>query len=504
MERIRKFCILVSFLLLLVSLGVEARADDPQGGLRIIPVRVEFVRPNSTCDYFKGERISIRLRLSRLAGASLPPGTRAVKLTIYDTGGHAYHPPSVPLGGPLVTNLISNFWIPNNIRPGQALITANFADEDGMALSRTIGQANFRIHENHSRISMHVGPMDAQGRHQVGQRINVHYRVRKRVAPCNLTFTLRKGRGVGSGQVISSVTRNYRPVSPDQREPEYSFVFPDTIGEEGEYSVVVTSRPPLFEDASFGFYAVNTSHTLLPPLGARRWSMEVISPRAGVIDIWAGGTVRGIAWRLRGRFPETRIFAVALEDRRGAKVLDISTAGTTFRSSDATYILSWRVPEGLDGAYRIRVTEVNSGVIARSGLFSIGGTGEPSLRFTSPGNGLVVHNNQTLPIRWEARNFPDRGTSREATVTILLVTPTGEMDTLARGIPVSRQSFTWTVDANRRPFDFRSRPETELVGVPPGRGRMGGISYPPGEYRLVMECSPPYNIRLEGPRFRIQ
>ena len=495
MERIRKFCILVSFLLLVASLGVEARADDPQGGLRIIPVRVEFIRPNSTCDYYKGETISIRFRLSRLPGASLPPGARAVKLTIFDVSGQAHPVPSVSLerGHPPITR----FWIPNNIRPGSAVIRAYLEGEHGRVLSRSIGEARFKIHDNHSTILFERGGE----RVEVGERIRVSYRAQQRVLPCTIFFSLKRQ---GTGEVIGSVARRYTPVSPDQREPSYSFVFPESVNirEAGRYEVVATSSPPLFQGSVHIYELVYPVHRTRDPLSGSDLRMEVLSPGAGVAGMWSGGTLRSIVWRFN-RLLSPMGFEIALEDSHGRKVLNIPALGFTFRGSDLTCILPWQVPEGLDGAYRIRITEVNSGVTARSGLFSIRGTGEPSLRFTSPGNGLVVHNNQTLPIRWEARNFPDRGTSREATVTILLVEPTGEIDVLARNIPVSRQSFTWTVDANRGPFDFRSRPETELVGVPPGRGRMGGISYPPGEYRLLMEC-PLYNIRLAGPRFRIR
>ncbi len=497
MEPTRKVYLLIFLLVVSAALGTEARADDPPQ-LSLMPVRVEFIRPNSTCVYYQGETMSIRFRLVRLPGASIPRTATAVKLAIIDAGGRGYHVPSVPFveGHPLV----ASFWIPNNFRRGRAIITANLEDGDGRVLTRTIGRTGFRVYENHSFLIVTVGRIDYHPV-EVGERIQVHYNALTRVPPCKITFTLKKRNG---NRILSSVVRDYRPSAPDQRRPVYSFVFPYTPNEAGEYQVNWTSTPPVFRSGGQLFSVVQPLQTLHPPLGAARWSIDIISPRSGVTGFWSGGTVRGIAWRLRGRYPSRRSFTVTLEDRQGRRLFDISSHGSlTWRSSDATYTLPWQVPEGLDGAYRIRVTEVNSGVTARSAVFTIRGTGEPYLRFTSPRNGLVVHNNQTVPIRWEARNFPDRGTSREATVTISLVTPDREIRPLVFNVPVYRQSFLWTVDANRRPVDFRG--SNQLVGVPPGsgRGRMGGVFYPAGEYRLIMEC-PTYGIRLDGPRFRIQ
>lgn len=499
MELTRKVYLLIFLLVVSAALGMEARADDP-AQLNLMPVRIEFIRPNSTCVYYQGETMSIRFRLARLPGASIPRGATAVKLAIYDAGGRLYHVPSVPFteGHPLV----ASFWIPNNFRPGRAIITANLTDGHGLVLTREIGRTGFRVYENHSYLIVNVGGL-IEGHHvlEVGERVQVEYTTLTRLPPCKITFTLKRR---NSNRTLSSVVRDYRPGAPDQRRQVYSFVIPYTIREAGEYQVNWTSTPPVFRAGEQRFSVVQPRNTLVPPLGSARWSIEIISPRAGVIGFWSGGTVRGIAWRLRGQFPEPRSFSVALEDRQGHKVLDIPTRGrVTWRPSDATCILSWQVPEGLDGAYRIRVTEVNSGVTARSAVFSIRGTGEPFLRFTSPGNGLVVHNNQTVPIRWEARNFPHRGSRREPTVTISLVTPDREIRPLVFNVPVYRQSFLWTVDANRRPVDFRG--SNQLVGESPGfsRGRMGGVFYPAGEYRLVMECSA-YGIRIEGPRFRIQ
>ncbi len=498
MELTRKIYLLISLLVISAALGTEARADDPPQ-LNLMPVRVEFIRPNSTCDYYKGETMSIRFRLVRLPGASIPRTATAVKLAIIDAGGRGYHLPSVPFveGHPLV----ASFWIPNSFRAGTALITANLEDGHGGVLTRTIGRAQFRVHENHSFILANVGLNEGHPALKVGDRIHVEYQAMTRVAPCKITFILKKPNG---NRILSSVVRDYKPGAPDQRRPVYSFVFPYTLSAAGEYELLVTSTPPLFEETRLTFRAVVPLQTLHPPLGAARWSIDIISPHLGVTGFWSGGTVRGIAWRLRGRYPSRRAFTVTLEDHQGHKVFDIPTLGRlNWRSSDATYTLPWQVPEGLDGAYRIRVIEVNSGVTARSAVFTIRGIGEPYLRFTSPRNGLVVHNNQTVSIRWEARNFPDRGTSREATVTISLVTPDREIRPLVFNVPVHRQSFLWTVDANRRPVDFHG--SNQLVGVPPrpGRGRMGGVFYPAGEYRLIMEC-PTYGIRLEGPRFRIE
>ena len=264
MKPIRKIYLSVILLVVSTALGIEARAQIGPEHVHLVPVRVEFIQPNSACNYYKTETMPIRFRLVRLPGASIPRGATAVKLTIYDSRG-LYHVPSVPFTGG--HPLVASFWIPNNFRAGSALITANLEDGDGLVLTTTVGSTQFKVHENKSRIEARLVGTEPNGKVKVGGKVRIRYRVLKRVAPCKIVFSIK---GPNSGEIVSSVVREYRPVSPNQKELFHSFEFPYTFNEAGEYRLLWGSTPPLIGEGVIRFKVVHPVQTLYPTLGTAR------------------------------------------------------------------------------------------------------------------------------------------------------------------------------------------------------------------------------------------